>query len=148
MDPLPIALVGWLFAGLSTIALVLGALTIVAMHRSGDTARDMLSRTVLNDVLLFAIWVLGLAGSIGVLRLESWGRDLLEFFCWVLIPLVVFSGIQRLSGARKVVEAEGGEMRWVPAIAGVLVVALPIVTLAGASIYTLRSAEAQQAFSR
>src|SRR5512137_1899455 len=148
MDPLPIALIGWLFAGLSTLSLVLGALTIIAMHRSGDTARDMLARTVVNDVLLFAIWVLGLAGSIGVLRLESWGRDLLEFFCWVLIPLVVFSGIQRLSGARKVVEAEGGEMRWVPAIAGVLVVALPIVTLAGASIYTLRSTEVQQAFSR
>ncbi len=127
---------------------MLGALTIVTMHRSGDTARDMLSRTVLNDVLLFAIWVLGLAGSIGVLRLESWGRDLLEFFCWVLIPLVAFSGIQRLSGARKIVEAEGGQMRWMPAIAGVLVVALPLVVFAGASIYTLRSSEAQQAFSR
>lgn len=148
MEPLPIALVGWLFAVLSAVALALGALTIVAMHRAGDSARAMLARTALNDVLLFGIWILGLAGSIGVLRLEGWGRDLLEFFAWVLIPLVVFSGIQRLLGAKRVVEAEGGEMRWVPAIAGVLLVALPLVTLAGISIYTLRSGEAQQAFSR
>jgi hypothetical protein len=148
MEPLPLALVGWLFVALSVLALALGALAIVAMHRAGERERELLSRTVLNDVLLFGIWFLGLAGGIGVLRLESWGRGLLEFFCWVLIPLVAFSALNRFVAAKRQVEAEGGSFAWLPSIAGVLVVALPLVVLAGATIHTLRSEAAQQAFAR
>jgi hypothetical protein len=148
VDPLPLALVGWLFAVLSVIALALGALAIVAMHRAGERERELLSRTVLNDALLFGIWILGLAGAIGVLRLESWGRGLLEFFCWVLIPLVALSALSRITAARRQAEADGQRMRWVPAIAGVMVVAFPLAVLAGATIYTLRSEAAQQAFAR
>lgn len=148
MEPLPLAVVGWLFAGLSVVALAMGALTIIAMHRAGETERQLLSRTVVNDVLLFGIWVLGLAGAIGVLRLESWGRGLLEFFCWVLIPLAAFSAVSRLVAARRQADAEGVRMQWVPAIAGVMVVAFPLIVLAGAAIHSLRSEMAQQAFSK
>lgn len=148
MEPLPHALVAWLFAGLSVLALGMGALTIIAMHRAGEPERQLLARTAVNDALLFAIWILGLAGAIGVLRLETWGRGLLEFFCWVLIPLVAFSAVSRLVTARRQAEAEGAPMQWLPAIAGVLVVALPLVVLAGAGIHSLRSEAAQQAFSR
>jgi len=148
MEPLPLSLVGWMFTGIAAIALALGALTTIGMHRSGETARQLLARTALNDALLFGIWFLGLAGGIGVLRMENWGRHLLEFFCWVLIPLVIVSGATRLLTIKRQVEAEGGSFSWLPAVAGVLVVALPLVTLAGASIYTLRSEAAQQAFAR
>lgn len=148
MEPLPLGLVGWLFTGLSVLALALGALTIVAMHRSGETARQMLARTALNDALLFGIWILGLAGGIGVLRLEQWGRHVLEFFCWVLIPLVIVSGFTRLLAAKRQADADGEHFAWLPSVAGVLVVALPLVALAGASIYTLRGEAAQQAFAR
>lgn len=147
MDPLPLALVGWLFAGLSVLALALGALAIVAMHRAGERERQLLSRTVLNDALLFGVWILGLAGAIGVIRLESWGRGLLELFCWVLIPLVALSVVSRLVAAKRHAEAEGERMRWLPAIAGAMVVAFPLVVLAGATIHTLRSEAAQQSFA-
>ena len=148
MEPLPLALVGWLFTGLSLAALAVGALTIIAIHRAGERERQLLSKTVLNDALLFAIWVLGLVGGIGVLRLEMWGRDLLEFFCWVLIPLVAFSGLTRLMALRREVAARDEKIAWLPAIAGVMVIALPLVVLAGATIYTLRSESAHSAFSR
>lgn len=148
MEPLPLVVIGWLFTGLSVFALALGALTIITMHRSGETARQMLARTALNDLLLFGIWILGLAGGIGVLRLENWGRHLLEYFCWVLIPLVIVSGATRFLAVRRQVEAEGATFEWLPALAGVLLVALPLVALAGVSIYTLRSEVAQQAFTR
>jgi predicted permease len=148
VEPLPLALVGWLFAILSVIALGLGALTIVALHRGGEHERRLLARTVLNDALLFGIWILGLAGAVGVLRLESWGRNVLELFCWVLIPLVILSAGSRLAAVRRQADAEGTSVRWVPAIAGVLVIALPLVTLAGATIHTLRGEEAQRAFAR
>jgi hypothetical protein len=148
VEPLPLALVGWLFAGLSVVALGLGALAIIALHRAGERERQLLSRTVLNDALLFGIWILGLAGGIGVLRLESWGRGLLEFFCWVLIPLVAFSALSRIVAIQRETAARGERMRWVPAIAGVMVIALPLVVLAGATIHTLRSEAAQQAFAR
>jgi hypothetical protein len=148
MEPLPLTLIGWLVTGLSIIALALGALTIIAMHRSGERERQLLARTVLNDALLFGIWILGLAAGIGVLRLETWGRGLMEFFCWVLIPLVIVSALNRILVTKRESEAAGLRMQWMPAIAGVLVIAAPLLFLAGATIHTLRGEAAQQAFSR
>mgnify|MGYP001583972970 CR=1 FL=1 len=112
MEPLPLALVGWLFTGLSLLALAIGALTVIAMHRAGETARQLLARTALNDALLFGIWFLGLAGGIGVLRLEEWGRHVLEFFCWVLIPLAAVSAATRLLEAKRQAGAEGAPFNW------------------------------------
>ena len=148
MEPLPLALVGWLFTGLSIVALGVGALTIIAIHRAGEQERQVLAKTALNDVLLFGIWLLGLAGGIGVLRLEPWGRNLLEFFCWVLVPLVAFSGLTRLMALRREAAARDENIAWLPAIAGVMVIAMPLIVLAAATIYTLRSEAAQVAFSR
>lgn len=148
MEPLPLALVGWLYTGLSLVALGLGALTIIAMHRSGERERLLLARTALNDALLFGIWILGLAAGVGVLRMASWARGLMEFFCWVLIPLVIVSALNRLLVAKREHEAAGERMPWVPAIAGILVIAAPLVALSAATIHTMRSEAAQQAFAR
>ena len=148
MEPLSLPFVGWAFTGLSIVALALGALTIVAMHRSGERERQLLARTVLNDALLFGIWILGLAAGIGVLRLEPWGRGLMEFFCWVLIPLVIVSALNRVLLAKREAAAAGVRMQWVPAIAGVLVIAGPLIALSAATIHTMRSDAAQIAFSK
>jgi hypothetical protein len=144
MEPLPLALVGWLFTLLSAAALIVGAMLVVAMHRSGELQRRILAKTAWNDVALFAIWILGLAGGLGVIELRPWGRHILEFFCWTLIALIVLSGGTRLYLASRLPPGERGS--WVGAIAGVTLVAIPIVVLCGATIYTLRSEAARQAF--
>jgi hypothetical protein len=144
MEPLPLALVGWIFTLLSAAALIVGAILIMAMHRAGELQRRFLAKTVWNDMLLFAIWVLGLAGGVGVIGLRPWGRDILEFFCWTLIVLLLLSAATRLYAAK----ARPPEEResWVGAIAGVTLVLIPILVLCGATIYTLRSDVARQAF--
>jgi cellobiose-specific phosphotransferase system component IIC len=136
VDPLPLTLVGWLFTLLSVAALAAGALIIVAIHRAGEKERRHLAGNVLNDTLLFGIWILGLAGGIGVLRGARWGAGLLELFCWTLIVLVLLSAANRLVGLRR--ESETHEVNWLGAIAGLLVIVIPLVALSGATIYTLR----------
>ncbi len=144
MAPLPLALVGWLFTLLSAAALIAGAILIVAMHRSGELQRRFLAKTAWNDMLLFGIWILGLAGGLGVIGLQPWGRHILEFFCWTLIALMLLSAGTRLHVAGRQPREERGS--WAGAIAGITLIAIPVVALCGITIYTLRSETARQAF--
>ena len=143
MDPLPLALVGWIFTLLSAAALIVGAILIMAMHRAGELHRRFLAKTAWNDMLLFAIWVLGLAGGVGVIGLRPWGRDVLEFFCWTLIVLAMLSGGMRLRALKK---NATDAVNWFSAVAGVAIVVVPIVLLCAATIVTLRSEAAIAAF--
>jgi hypothetical protein len=145
VEPLPLALVGWLFTLLSAGALVLGTLIVLAMHRAGELRRRFLAASAWNDMALFAIWILGLAGGIGVLRGRAWGRDLLEFFCWTLIALVLLSAANHLYAARRQSAAE--PVNWVRAIAGITLVAMPLIVLCAAAIVTLRSDAVRQTFA-
>jgi hypothetical protein len=86
---------------------------------------------------LFGIWFLGLVGGIGVLRLSPWGRDLLEFFCWTLIALVLMSAATRLYAFKRLPPDE--RMSWVGAVSGLLVVLIPVIAVCAAAIVTLRS---------
>jgi hypothetical protein len=79
-----------------------------------------------------------------VIELRPWGRHILEFFCWTLIALVLLSTGTRLYAAARLTPAERGS--WVGAIAGVTLVAIPLLALCGATIYTLRSDAARHAF--
>jgi hypothetical protein len=144
VEPLPLALVGWLFTLLSGAALVLGAILVMAMHRSGELQRRFLAKTAWNDALLFGIWILGLAGGLGVIELRPWGRHVLEFFCWTLSALMLLSAGTRLYAASRQSREERGS--WVGAIAGLTLVAIPILVLCAATIYTLRSDAARHAF--
>jgi hypothetical protein len=141
---LPLPAVGWLFTIVSVLAIGVGALLIVAMHRSGELQRRFLARTAWNDMALFGIWFLGLAGGIGVLRRAPWGRDLLEFFCWTLIALVLLSAATRLYAFKRLPPEE--RVSWVGAVSGVLVVLIPVIALCAAAIVTLRSDAARAAF--
>ncbi len=142
---LPLPVVGWLFTILSVVALVVGALLIVAMHRAGERQRSLLAAAAWNDMALFGIWILGLAGGIGVVQLRPWGRDLLEFFCWTLIALTLLSAATRLSAYRRQPPEE--RVNWIGAISGLLVVLIPVIALCAATLVTLRSDAGRAAFA-
>src|SRR6267142_653500 len=93
---LSLAFIGWFFTLASAGALALGAALIWMLATAGDLQRRYLSYSIWNDLLLAAIWVLGLAGGIGVIRLQPLGRYLLELFCWALIVLLFLSSASRL----------------------------------------------------
>jgi hypothetical protein len=143
---LPLAFIGWLFTLISGAALVLGALLIAMLLRAGDLERRYLSYSYMNDIMLAAVWVLGLAGGIGVIRLQPWGRYLLELFCWALIVLLLLSAATRLYALKRP-EPNAPPVNWLSAIAGLTLVLIPVVALCAATIITLRSPEALKAFS-
>jgi hypothetical protein len=141
---LPLAFIGWFFTLASAAALVLGTALIFMLVRAGGADKRYLSYSFVNDVMLGAVWVLGLAGGIGVIRLEPWGRYVLELFCWSLVILVVLSGVSRLYALRR---PEAQPVNWVGAIAGITLILIPVLAICAATIVTLRSSEALKAFS-
>lgn len=142
---LPLPVIGWLFTIASVLALAVGALLIVSLHRSGELTRRFLATTAWNDMALFGIWILGLVGGIGVLRLRPWGRDVLELFCWTLIALVLLSAATRLYALKRLPPEERAS--WAGAIAGVLVVLIPVIAVCATTLVTLRSEAARAAFA-
>jgi predicted membrane channel-forming protein YqfA (hemolysin III family) len=140
VQALPLPVIGWTYTIVCGAALLFGAWIVVGLHLQGEEARRQLARSVLEDVLLFGIWILGFAGGVGVLLAKSWSRPLLEFFCWVLAVMTIFSAFTRLR------QSMAAESR------GTLVLSLAlfagsIVAVCGATIYTLRSPEALRALS-
>jgi len=143
---LPLAFIGWFFALGSVIALLMSAALIFMLVRAGDLHRRYLSYSYLNDIVLAAVWLLGFFGGIGVIRLQPWGRYLLELFCWSLIVLLVLSAASRLY-ALKHPDPEAPPVNWLGAIAGVTLILLPLLAICAATILTLRSPDALKAFS-
>ena len=143
---LSLAFIGWFFALTSAGALVLGAALVWILATSGDLQRRYLSYSIWNDLVLAAVWALGLAGGIGVIRLQPWGRYLLELFCWALIVLLFLSAASRLY-ALKEVDREQQPVNWLGAIAGITLILVPVLAICAATIVTLRSPEAMKAFS-
>lgn len=134
MDALPLPVIGWLYTVVSSAALLLGAYIVAGLHLQGVDARRQLLKRVVEDAVLFGIWILGLAGGIGVLLAKPWSRALLEFFCWVVTALTLFSAYSRL-------RAPGAMRRGTLALSIALFV-LPVLAVCGATIYTLRGDEA------
>lgn len=129
MVALSLPVIGWLFTLLSALALALGAWLVIGMHFSGEDSRRQLASRALDDAMLFGIWILGLAGGIGLLLGTSWSGPVLEFFCWVLMGLVTLVAISRYRAA--------------PPPRGTLGISLvmfvvPVLALCGATIYSLR----------
>ena len=137
MDLLNLGLIGWLFSVLSGIALALGAL-IVGLYCAREGVREYLARRLLDDAVLFAIWVLGLAGGFGVLLGKAWSRPVLELFCWTLMVLLLMSCWTRLRAMPP--------PRNMRAIQLALFV-LPVVAVCIATIVTLRSETALRVLS-
>jgi hypothetical protein len=143
---LSLAFIGWFFTLISAGAIALGAALIWIMASAGDLQRRYLGYSIWNDLVLAAIWVLGLAGGIGVLRLQPWGRYLTELFCWALIVLVLLSAASRLHALRQP-NPDAPPVNWLGAIAGATLVLIPILAICAVTIVTLRSPEAMKSFS-
>jgi len=143
---LPLAFIGWFFAMTSAGALAIGAVLIFMLVRAGELQQRYLSYSYLNDMMLAAVWMLGLFGAIGVIRLQPWGRYLLELFCWALIVLLLLSSTTRLYALRQE-NAAGQPVNWLGAIAGITLILIPVLALCAATIVTLRSPDAMKAFS-
>lgn len=142
MEPLSLRFIGWFFTLVPAAALAIGALILFRLFRAGGLARRYAEQSLWNDLNLLAIWTAGMLGGIGVLGEKAWALWLLEFFCWVLCALVLMSGAHRLYALKRAAGETG--VNWVTAVAGVLVVALPILAFCGATILTLRGDVAKQ----
>ena len=137
MELLGLPLIGWLYSVGSGIALALGGL-IVGLHYSRREGREQLGRRWLEDLVLFAIWLLGLAGGVGVLLGKAWSRPALEFFCWTLIVLLLMSCYSSLRAA--------APPRGLRAVSMGLFVT-PVIAVCVATIVTLRSETALRVLS-
>lgn len=138
MDLLPLPVIGWLFTILCAAALLLGAWLVIGVHFSGEQARGELARRAFEDLVLFGIWILGMAGGIGVLLEKSWSRGVLELFCVVLIVLASLTAWTRY--------------RATPPPRAALAVSLtlflvPLIAVCLATILTLRSETALRALA-
>jgi hypothetical protein len=133
---LPLDLIGWLYTAVCGAALLLGAWMIVAVHLRGD--RKALAARVLDDSLLFGIWLLGLAGGIGVLLGRGWSRPVLELFCWAISIMLLLAAWGRWRAAP-------------PPRAGLALslalFVIPILAIAAATILTLRNEVALRALA-
>ena len=137
---LPLAFIGWFFAIASFTALALGIPLLQQLFRSGKIPAEYLQSRIVSDFALLLVWLIGLASAFGLLNGYDWGRTGLEYFCWVLIALTLLSGGTRLSTYRRHPQGQALTPRgWVIAVAGVMLVALPLIALCGVSILTLRS---------
>ena len=141
---LPLAFVGWFFAIACFAALALGAVLLQQLVRSGKVPPAYLQSHLASDLALLLAWLIGLVSALGLLNGREWGRTGLEYFCWVLIALMLFSGGARLAAYRRRAQGPGPTRRgWILALAGVLLVALPLFALCGATILTLRGDQAR-----
>lgn len=137
---LPLVFVGWFFAIVCFAALAIGALLLHQLFRSGKIPHEYLQSRIAGDFALLAVWLIGLVSAFALLNGLPWGRTGLEYFCWVLIALTLLSGGTRLASYRAHPQGQALTRRgWSVAIAGVMLVALPLITLCGVSIATLRS---------
>jgi hypothetical protein len=131
MDALPLELIGWLYVVGCGAALLAGTwLTVGVLMHGGEQGRKELASRLLEDLLLYSIWLLGLAGGIGVLVGKGWSRPALELFCWTLMILLVLSAVRRY----RTVPAP----RLVFGISMAVFVA-PVIAFCIATILTLRS---------
>ena len=137
MDLLNLELIGWLYAVVSGIVLAIGILLVGLLYGTNET-RGLVGKRILDDALLFFIWVFGLAGGVGVLLGKAWSRPTLEFFCWTLMVLLLMSCWSRLRLAPP--------PRNMRAIQLALFV-MPVVAFCIATILTLRSETALRVLS-
>jgi len=138
MELLPLPVIGWIAVVLSGSAIAIGAWIIAGIHLQGGELRATLASRVLDDTLLFGIWVLGFAGGVGILLGKPWSRVVLELFCWVLILLVAMSSYSRLRDAPP---------PRLHLFMGHLLFIIPIAAFCAATIITLRSEATVKALS-
>ena len=138
MELIPLPVIGWLYSVASAAAILLGAWIVIGVHLRDEAAHKHLAARVLDDSLLFGIWIMGLAGGAGVLLEKGWSRPVLELFCWALAVLLVLVCWQRLRAAPPPRATLGLSLA---------LFLVPVIALCAATILTLRSETALRVLS-
>ena len=136
---LSLPLVGWLYTVGCGLALLAGSWLTLGAYKSGETGRRALAERLLDDMVLYSIWLLGLAGGAGVLMEQTWSLWVLQLFCWALIVLTFMSAFSRWRSA--------APPRGLMALSLALFV-LPLVLVCAATILTLRGETALRVLAR
>lgn len=147
MDPFSLDFLGWFYTLACAVAIAAGVAIMLHLHYSGMLKVRYKDYSIWNDIMLTVIWAIGLAGGALVLDRSQWGQFLLQLFCWMLIALVGTSSASRLYALhrlRKKLPISPQEFR--ATIMGVILVAVPIVLFALATIGSLRTEDARRAF--
>lgn len=95
MDVLPLPVIGWVYCVACALALLAGTWVTLSVYSTGVEGRKALAARLLDDLVLYTIWLAGLAGGVGVLMDKAWSRWVLELFCWVLVFLCFMSAYGR-----------------------------------------------------
>jgi hypothetical protein len=139
MPILPLSFIGWFFAIVCFAALAIGVMLLQQLFRSGKIPPEYLQSRIISDFALLLVWLIGLVSAFALLNGYAWGRTGVEYFCWVLIALTLLSGGTRLAAYyRHPAEHRLTPRAWVTAVAGVTLVALPLIAICAVSIHTLR----------
>ncbi|MFM9970463.1 MAG: hypothetical protein ACKVQK_18895 [Burkholderiales bacterium] len=144
-DTLDLDFIGWFYA-VACGAVILFGLTVFAMlYARGILMERYKDYSILNDVMLLMIWVIGFGGAMGVMDRSQWGQFLLQLFCWMLMALVVLSAASRMYTVYKL--GQGVTQKdWLHIIIGVSTFVVPIILFCIATIFSLRTEAARAAF--
>lgn len=143
---LPIPFIGWFYAIVCGVVVSIGAGIFGFLYTSGRLRLRYDNYSVWNDILLLALWTIGLAGGVGVIETREWSRWVLELFCWALIALTLLSAGTRIYQVMRL--GDQVSMReFIIATMSVLLMAIPIVVFCAATIITLRGSAAANALA-
>ncbi len=138
---LPVPFIGWFYALGCGVVVAIGTAIFGFLYASGRLKVRYDQYSVWNDVLLLALWLIGLIGGIGVIETREWSRWVLELFCWALVALTLLSSGTRIYQLLKM--GDQVPMRdFVVATISVICMAVPIVVFCAATVITLRSSAA------
>ncbi|OGA29965.1 MAG: hypothetical protein A3I01_08050 [Betaproteobacteria bacterium RIFCSPLOWO2_02_FULL_65_24] len=147
MDTFSLEFIGWFYTLVCAVAIAAGAAIMLFLHSTGRLQTRYKQYSIWNDIMLMVIWMIGLAGGVGVLDLSQWGQFLLQLFCWMLIALVTTSAASRLYAAHRLSKKITISPReWRGTIIGLTLMVVPIVLFCLATIASLRTEEARRAF--
>ncbi len=147
IQPISLPFLGWFFLITSGVVIALGLLVFRYLHLEGKLAQRYENYSLWNDIFLLGIWMIGFTGGLGVVNGKALGGTLLEYFCYVLIVLVIVNSMTRIKllKQRHAADPKAGPFSWPAAIAGALLVIVPVVAMCAGAIYTLHGEAAQQA---
>jgi hypothetical protein len=137
--------IGWFYMVACGAVILFGLGVFALLYARGVIKERYKDYSILNDVMLLMIWVIGFGGAVGVIDRSQWGQFLLQLFCWMLIALVILSASSRMYTVYKL--GQGVTRKdWMHIGMGMTVFVVPIILFCIATILSLRSEAARAAF--
>ncbi len=145
LDTLDLDFIGRFYIVACGLVMLFGLGVFATLYARGILRERYKDYSILNDVMLLMIWVIGFGGALGVLDRSQWGQLLLQLFCWMLIALVVLSSASRMYTVYKL--GQGVTQKdWMHIVIGISLFEIPIILFCVATILSLRSEAARTAF--